>query len=930
MSTYVLPQVQVFQDLNNLPSAAIHPLNAHITGPNGQLVRYAQTDEKESGFLGYYDSVSQHCYPWPNQPAGSVIDLNYTELWIQDALLNYFVETGAGGGDITKVSGYNNQIRSSSLSFIANGVAYPRSATFDDRDVQIGDIVKVRVVVNSVEYVLWTYVNGFVGDVVASTHGAATADANNPLAQSFSTTAMRVSGPENCISLQPNGTGYKGSASGYINETYTIIVTASSSHGNFSTARVRVLSASGTDDQASVTPAAVENYTAIGTRGLLVKFHSDNSTHCSISAVHDTVSPVDLILGQTWQVVVHEGFTPSVPTAGGAYTGTTDTTYIVQVTKGGAFSTTPQISVTTSQGIDISGPTNITASGQAVTVGTHGITISFSGGGLRLGNRYSIAVTGQKAGAMKTLVLGNNLDTNIPAGTKVDVRLFIRKPSLQVSANRTGSAPLVNWAASASQICVLDGIVAYDPTWTLAGVMQPLPVMSEVSKSYGRVYVQYRAWLPTLVSTFNSLSDAGLIGDIPGQLDPDNPLKWGVYNALLNSNGIAVGYTAVSDPLSVDAWSAALQVVSGRVDTYGLIPLTHNQTVLNLWEAHVNDFSTPGINLWRVLWTALQGVPDAAVVSSTSSTDKGIVLAVLEDNPAAAGIQYSQIRVPAGNAQFVTNGVRAGDILRYLYTGDGFGNYTYTEFVVSSVLSEDALILSTAGPVPVSTPQKIEIWRNLSPTDEALAIAAQAGAYSNTRVRAVWPDTIDSGSTTMDGVFLCCALAGLRSGVAPHQGLTNVSVSGFTGVPRTVNKFNRAQLDSMAGSGVWIVTSNPQTGEIYSRHALTTGNYAVVEEREEMSISNIDSISYRFAETYAPFIGQVNAVPSLLNILKVEGQALIEVLKSELFTPKLGGQIVDATITDIHISTLAADTIIMTVTGTAPAPLNVFQIHLQF
>jgi hypothetical protein len=681
-------------------------------------------------------------------------------------------------------------------------------------------------------------------------------------------------------------------------------------------------------------PAAVGTPTAIGTRGLLVTFHEDESAHCSISAqAQGHISAVDLLVGQTWLVTVNQSYTPSVPTSGGTYTGLNNTTYIVTVTQGGLFSSSsePQISVADSLGLDISGPTTVPTTGFAVPIGTQGTTISFAGTGLRLGNRYTVNVTAQAAGAMKTIVLANNLNPNIPAGTSVDVSLYILKPALQISANRLGFAPQTNWNTSETQICIQGGIVGYDPTWTSGGVMLALPVNSSVSQNYGRVYVQYRAWLTNLVSTFNSLSDpSGVLTAIPGQLDPDNPLSYGVFLALSNSNGSAVGYTAVSDPTSIAAWQAALQVIAGRTDVYGLVPLTHNQQVLQLWQGHVQAYSSPTINQWRVMWTALQDVPTSAVVSSATSTDGNTVLATIIDNPNAVGIQYNLLTVPALNGQFVTNGVRAGDIVRYLYVGDGFGNFTFTDFSVAQVLNQDSLLLSTSSSVPVSTPQKVEIWRNLAPTDEATAIQVQAGAFGSTRVRAVWPDTINTGSATIDGYFLCCALAGLRSGVVPQQGMTNLQITGFTSVPRTVNKFDRDQLDQMAGNGVWIVTSNPQSGDIYTRHAVTTGPYAILDEREEMIVSNIDSISYRFAETFAPFIGVVNAVPTLLNILTVEGRALIEVLKSELFTPSLGGQIIDATIASIEISALSADTVNMTVTGTAPAPLNQFVINLSF
>jgi hypothetical protein len=49
-----------------------------------------------------------------------------------------------------------------------------------------------------------------------------------------------------------------------------------------------------------------------------------------------------------------------------------------------------------------------------------------------------------------------------------------------------------------------------------------------------------------------------------------------------------------------------------------------------------------------------------------------------------------------------------------------------------------------------------------------------------------------------EGYHLCAALAGLRSGVLPHQPLTNLEIVGFSDVPRTTSKFNKPQLDAMA------------------------------------------------------------------------------------------------------------------------------------
>jgi hypothetical protein len=190
----------------------------------------------------------------------------------------------------------------------------------------------------------------------------------------------------------------------------------------------------------------------------------------------------------------------------------------------------------------------------------------------------------------------------------------------------------------------------------------------------------------------------------------------------------------------------------------------------------------------------------------------------------------------------------------------------------------------------------------------------------------VWPDRIEAGGTVMEGYFLCCALAALSSSVLPQQGLTNLSLSGFSSVPNS-KRFNKAQLDTMAESGVWIVTQNPN-GVIYTRHALTSGDYNDINAREESVVRNVDSISYRFKDYFAPFIGVTNVTPSMRDIILGGVNKLIRTLQTERTTPQLGGQLINATVERFFISEIFKDRYIVYLSLEVPYALNNIEIHL--
>lgn len=956
MATIVKPQVLVFQEFQLVPSEIVDPLRPHIAGPNAQLHRYTNAAEKALIYVGEYDHRVDTAVPWPGRQAGSKVDTSYVRLYIDNARMLYFEDligdTAGGRGTNTVVAGRNNWIRNSMVNFRANGAAYPRSALLGDRDVQVGDVVYIRGVTDPdddcEEVELWTYVTGFAADQGTAVVQACRPATTNQASTEAAATITKIAGADNCVTATVDGTAYNGLASGDVNEEYTLEVIRSSING-CTAARLLVTSASGRDDVAEVVVADFGSPTAIGTRGLTVTFNVVTDPACEADAAAAGVVADQLIAGQKWKVTVSQAYEQVCCEAGGTYTGPSDDVYLIEVTKGGTFADLPEITVTTTKGLDYSGPTPITAYGQAVPIGRYGVTFKvldcygntssapssepFGGDGnlvhgLRKGDKFYITVNTAASGPIRTLMLRHDIPASIRNAEDLDLRLFIEK-NIEVSQQRLSSPPLVNYTAEATQMVVKAGITAYDPTWTHNGIEQPMPVES------GKLYVHYREWLADLSDEVNFIDDIANIDAIPGQLDEDNPLKWGVYRALQNSRASSaastslscrVAYTAVSDPDSLASWQAVLERIDGRDDIYNLIPLTFDREVHNLWQAHVENESTPEAGNWKAMIVPLLAKTEKMVVGQSTSTDGEVVMATVEDDPNASQTQYTRMSVPAGNAGFITRGVRAGDIVRYLFTVDAWGAQSYQEFVVDQVLSEDTLLLLEGLDEAIDTPQKVEIWHRLEKNEVIADLKAQAQSFADRRVVAVWPDYVGTVGNSQAGYFLCAALGGLIGSVAPHQPLTNIEVKGFDDYSRTYQLFSETQIDDLDDAGVWIVTED-RDGTPHTRHALTTDT-TDVNSREEMIRRNVDSISYLFLRRLRPFIGRTNVTPSMLDKLRAEVRKTILFLKSNNFTQELGSQLIDGTIRSLYIHPLLADRVVIVVDLQVPAPLNNIELHL--
>lgn len=935
---YVVPQVRVYQEFAQAPAAVANPLRAFVIGPNYQLVRESENE----GRLGQYNPQIDVSYSWPGRTAGAVVDESFTSVVVRDALLRYYNNTvGNSADEIKAIAGRPNRLRAEAINFkTANG--YSRAADFYSRDVQVGDIIRVYANVGGDLVEKWSRIVDLLPDESDSiVDSVATADVDNSIALVGGnplTNNTGTGGGTRNIASNAIGSGlsstYDGLADGYPQETYVIEITTASVSG--AGALAKVTSASGTDDAVDV-PITASAQT-IGTRGTTFNWGGSGEWYVGDKFV--------LICRQTYNV-------PDV-TGGGTFDSDSDTTYIITVTKGGV-SGVAQISVSTTNGLDVSGPHTVTE-GASITIGTKGTTVSFDEpiATLKLvkGESWYLDCTGRAETGYKTLVLADNLPTELQgiaqsssSGGMVDpspdlnISLYIKK-NITLPANRIPSPPDVNWVHGATNITLKSGVTVYDSSFVdNDGDYVSLTLDADSDGQYSILYVTYRALLQTYASSIASLTDISEVEGLLGPVVPDNPLAMGVWYALRNSNGTEVLFMAVPTDDSA-GYSVVLDKASVRSDIYTIVPMTKDGTIQNLVAGHVDAMSAADKGRWRITFlngdsSATEALIDTGSIypsGGTTAYEDADLLATVTDDLDATGTQYTLVTWDAGaypaGGGFVDMGVRAGDIFRINYQGDGFGNQTYDSFVVDSVVSNQQLKLLSGPASAINVARKFSVQRSLTKAEEATAYGAKAGAFSNRRVYYVWPDVIEDGAgAQISGIYLCAAIAGLISAVVPQQGLTNVAVEGFSDVTRTVNYFSEGNLNTMAEAGVWIVTKEPTTGAIYTRHELST-DMTDLNSKELMVVKNVDSMRYIYLNQLKPYVGRANVTPKFLILLRRQLMATTDFLKANGSTPSLGGQLISAEILELRQHAVNPDQVVIKIGLTIPYPANILDVYL--
>lgn len=914
-------------------------LLAYAFGPAAEMVRYDNANERELGNLGQYDSVgsliagvNKTVYDWPELSLGSEIDTDYVRLHVRNGRLRYWTQAA---GTVTRTG--LNRIKHPTKAFIANGTSYPAAADFGDRGARIGDRVRVSGLAGADPFVLHTYIQDFAGDLVTPAGTSVTAVAGNQTALTAAAVVTANVGNSGDVTATSSAAGFSGLADNVLTDTYTITVTQASTGNDATTARLSVTTASGNDQATGVIPAAFGSPTTIGTKGLTVTFAA--------------TAPDNFIVGESWVIAVTQPFAVPVLTMVYSYDPPDglDRQYLIEVIQGGSPTASPLLRISELQGLDQSVTVSPYTAGTFVpfAIGSYGVMFDelSAANGFALGDKWIVTVKAAVPTHMRTLVLAHSLPTSViydDSAADLAVELYIGGDrEIPVRSNVAGE---YNFAANNFELGVMAGIQLVDPSWTVNGVAQPLPLVVPAGTTNTSIlYVTYRAWLPrsaTLLSFQDPAELATLIGG-PAD-DPDNPIKYALSKAALVADGRPVYYFVVGNPNNVDNWSAALSAADGTRETYGFVPLTRDPAVLDLVAGHVNSRSGPLFNMPRVAWFTNEDETRQAVLNAANSTNEEIVLATIVDNPNQSGTQFTLVQVTSANADLVTRGVRAGDTVRYNFSTNLWGDVTYAEYTIASVLNESTLVI-VAGPTAAETiPKRMEIHRTLTTGervaaftgsidaytgDSEIGFTSSAGRYPGQLYRFLFSGYVLDGNRQVPSYFMAAVLAAYRGSLAPHQSLTRLPVPGFNGVVG-VSEFNDSQLNQIAGAGGFIVVRDVRTGQLVVRHGITSGDFDNVNIREESIHSNVDSIKGYLFTLLDPYIGQTSATDETLAMIDSELVSARGFLRSANYAPGLGGQLIDMQVVDRRVSPLSKDSLLIAVEITVPGPTNRIRVDL--
>lgn len=447
-------------------------------------------------------------------------------------------------------------------------------------------------------------------------------------------------------------------------------------------------------------------------------------------------------------------------------------------------------------------------------------------------------------------------------------------------------------------------------------VINPLPAVVYGTVVSGNINIPYVALRTDLIGSVLDIANVDDQVGVLGEATDDNPLALGVQLALANTTGRIRCITVASSDLS--GYLSALDLAENN-RLYALVPLTQDAAILTAFQQHVEQMSTPENASWRIALVNT-AIPS---VKYLGQYNPNLVNANGGNN--AVALNSGSYVLTSSNATFVSDGVRAGDIVKV--ASHGATSQVVTSMVIQTVVSNQQLVVSS--PIAL-TAVNYYVQRNLTKSEQADFIAAQSTAFSSNRVVHVQPDLVGveiSGVTKyLPGYFLCCALAGLTSGLPAQQGLTNIAPAGISDLSHSNFYFTRAQLSTISAAGTCLLVQEARGSIPYIRHSLTT-DMLVLQYRELQQVKNWDFLSYAFHDALRGLVGRYNIVPETLQIIRTTLNAEGKLLQSKTL-PKIGAPLTVFTIQTLKQDPDNKDQVICEVNVTFPTVLNYLRLYL--
>lgn len=435
-------------------------------------------------------------------------------------------------------------------------------------------------------------------------------------------------------------------------------------------------------------------------------------------------------------------------------------------------------------------------------------------------------------------------------------------------------------------------------------------VTADVLISYRAQRIEKSADVWEYSKTSELQADFGL-----DQIVPENPAVFAAYislqTAAVKTNLLALNSNFLSDELL--AYQGAFDVLA-MTEMYLINVLSHSTAVHTSLKAHCEGMSLPNNKLERV------GVANRKIVLTATVID------TVTTGGAEGFAGTGNLIFTSAASHFITDGVVPGHFIKVTAPSNVVGRYK-----IASVDSQTQV--TVVGPVAATAVGvTFTVDKDLQKSEQASILSAYGSSLGSRRMIFVWPDVVlgpvGASVRQLPGYFLGATLGALTTGLPTQQGLTNLSVSYFSGLRHSTKYFDRDQLNTIAGGGVMIFVQDVlDVTALYVRHQLTTDTSAI--KFQEFSITkNVDFIAKFIRTNHKKYIGQYNIVDTTFDELKSNAAGICKYLTENTRLPKIGGVIKGGKLTSVTQDPVNIDTIVEKYSLDIPVPLNNLDITI--
>jgi len=400
---------------------------------------------------------------------------------------------------------------------------------------------------------------------------------------------------------------------------------------------------------------------------------------------------------------------------------------------------------------------------------------------------------------------------------------------------------------------------------------------------------------------------------------------------------------STSEPYgTVEGFTRAAEYLEA-FEVYGIAPLTHNQTVGQVFMAHVDAMSEPDLKgericvfnsaqpstkLDKLVTSGLNGNSASALTFDTGVQNLSQLLLGAGVNPVGTIAVSSGVFLDiASDDQHYSITSITGSVVTVKVSGFGAGEnddgfYATTNLATAplpNVLIDEAFAVRVRG-------ARLVLPDGVTPDRAGIAETYQqlGASYNDRRFWNVVPDkcaaTIGGFEQILEGFYMCAAIVGAIGKQKPEQSFTNFPMVGFTRVIGTTDFFTQKQLGIIMAGGNWVMTQPAKGGPLLSKFALTT-NMTSVETRTDSITKIVDFVAKFVRNGLRNFIGRFNINQGFLDTLGHVLQGLLAFLQDQ-------GTLNGYTIKRIVQDESAPDTVLIDIQLNVPFPCNFIDVTL--